>query len=160
MAVVSPRRRPLPDAGPDTGGVLVLTLVFTVVLAFAVLALANYVMTGLRTSWVTTEQVEAIADATASIHYVAERLAVADLPAGDGCGHYQPAAFTPNGNVVAVCVVGLQTGSPTTLDVVATVGSIRVSAALAVHDSIVFVDARGRTTDRSPVAITSWSTTG
>ena len=69
----------------DDGSVLVLTLIFTVVLAFIVLALAEYAGTGLRTSRVATMRTETTADASSAVSWAVERFAKKELTPDADC---------------------------------------------------------------------------
>jgi hypothetical protein len=69
----------------DDGSVLVLTLIFTVVLAFVVLALAEYAGTGLRTSRVATMRTETTADASSAVSWAIERFAKKELTPDGAC---------------------------------------------------------------------------
>jgi Tfp pilus assembly protein PilX len=69
----------------DDGSVLVLTLVFTVVLAVVVLALAEYATVGLRTSRAATMRTETTADASSAVSWAIERFAKKELTPAVDC---------------------------------------------------------------------------
>lgn len=79
----------------DPGTILILTLVFTVVLAVIVLALANYVAVGLRTSDTTDLRSETNADGAAVVTWAMEEFRLGNLDVSADCPSNDPMAGTP-----------------------------------------------------------------
>lgn len=70
----------------DDGSVLVLTLILVTVMAVVVIALAQYVTVGLRTSNVASERTETNADAANAVNWAIEEFAKKQLRPDDSCG--------------------------------------------------------------------------
>lgn len=94
----------------DRGSVLVITLVLSVILAVLVLALANFVTVGLRTSDVASERTESNADASAVMSWAVEQFAKKQLTPGGDCGEAPtyvtiptvPASLSVNGSTTTL----------------------------------------------------------
>ncbi len=85
----------------DDGTILVLTLILTVVLAVIVLAVADYVTVGLRTSEPATERTDSNHDAASTMNWAIEQFSKKQLTPGADCGNapvYMPVTV-PNGLV-------------------------------------------------------------
>lgn len=88
----------------DRGAILVLTLVFTVILAAVVIAIANFATTGLKTSSVATLRTDTNADASATVSWAIEQFAKKQLQPDADCGDAPvslpitiPSGLLPNG---------------------------------------------------------------
>ncbi|MDW3215415.1 MAG: hypothetical protein R8G01_15545 [Ilumatobacteraceae bacterium] len=88
----------------DGGTILVLTLVFTVILAVVVIAIANFATTGLKTSSVATQRTDTNADASATMSWAIEQFSKKQLLPDADCGDAPasqpivvPTALLPNG---------------------------------------------------------------
>lgn len=93
----------------DDGGVLVLTLILVTVMAVIVIALAQYVTVGLKTSGVASERTETNADAANAMNWAIEQFAKKQLRPDDSCGAAPsyvaisvPAGLASNGSALSL----------------------------------------------------------
>lgn len=94
-------------SGGDRGTVLILTLVLTVILSVVVIAIANFVTVGLRTSEITDARNETNADGAAAITWAMEAfrdttLGLADCGPSPGLDIVVPAAVNVNGSTTSL----------------------------------------------------------
>ena len=93
----------------DHGSVLVLTLLLVTVMAVVVIALAQYVTVGLKTSDVASERTETNADAASAMNWAIEQFAKKQLRPDDSCGEAPayagitvPAGLASNGTALSL----------------------------------------------------------
>lgn len=93
----------------DDGSVLVLTLILITVMAVVVIALAQYVTVGLKTSDVASERTETNADAANAMNWAIEQFAKKQLRPDDSCGEAPtyagisvPAGLASNGTALSL----------------------------------------------------------
>jgi hypothetical protein len=91
----------------DTGAVLVLTLILTVVLGAVVIALAGFATVGLRTSHITDSRSETNADGAAAITWAMEAfrdtsLSLTDCGQGSASALIVPSAIAVNGSTITL----------------------------------------------------------
>ncbi len=79
----------------DAGSILILTMIFTIVLALIVIAMAAFATTGLKTSNVTTERTESNAATSSALVWVIDALAEKSVRPDLDCSELGPDIAAP-----------------------------------------------------------------